>query len=131
MPNKDSEQKNYLELQLMVSHIQQLQEQFNLVSNQINELSSQIEYLGEFEEVKPNSRLFAQVLPGIFIKANLEDKDSVAINVGSNVIVKKSINGAKQLLSSKLEELREVNTNIKEQILLLIKDLEDKQQPLE
>ena len=128
--NENKINESYVEAQILANQFQQLQEQISLISNQINDISAQIEYLSDFNNVKENSKLFSQLLPGIFIKTKLENEKKLLINVGANVAVYRSIEEAKDMLLSKINEFKSIEENLKEQLLIVYNKLEEKQHEL-
>ncbi|MBS3149396.1 prefoldin subunit alpha [Candidatus Woesearchaeota archaeon] len=128
--NENKINESYVEAQILANQFQQLQEQLSLISNQINDISAQIEYLSDFNNVKENSKLFSQLLPGIFIKTKLENEKKLLINVGANVAVYRSIEEAKDMLLSKINEFKSIEENLKEQFLIVYNKLEEKQHEL-
>ncbi|MBS3146130.1 prefoldin subunit alpha [Candidatus Woesearchaeota archaeon] len=132
MPNEKEElQKNYLELQILTNQFQQIQDQLTLVSNQITELSNQIQHLNEFKEIKNKPKIFTQVLPGIFIKAELEDTEKLLVNVGANVLVQKSPYETEQLIKQKIDELKEAEDALKQELIKIYNHIENIQSLLE
>lgn len=130
MPKNKEINEAYVEAQFLANQFQQLQEQLSLISSQINDISSQIEYLNEFKKVKSNSKLYSQLLPGIFIKTTLEDEKKLLINVGANIAVKRTVEQAKEMLLSKISEFKSIEENLREQILRIYTKLEEKQKEL-
>ena len=132
MPKSDNEtQQHYIEAQILTAHFQQLQEQVSLISNQINEISHQLEYLDEFHKVKLDSTILAQILPGVFIKAKLQDVKQLVVNVGSNISITKGIEETKEILNKRIQELKDAETNIREQLLEVIDQLNKRQHLLQ
>lgn len=132
MSKSDNEtQQNYIEAQILTSHFQQLQEQISLISNQVNEISHQLEYLDEFRKVKLGSTILAQILPGVFIKAKLQDENQLVVNVGSNISITKSIEETKEILNKRILELKDAEANLGEQLLAVIDQLNKRQHLLQ
>ena len=120
----------YVEAQILANQFQQLQEQLSLISSQINDINVQVEYINEFKKIKINSKLYSQLLPGIFIKTTLDDEKNLLINVGANVAVKRTVEQAREMLLSKISEFKSIEENLKEQILRIYTRLEEKQKEL-
>src|SRR3989338_420381 len=102
MPKSDNEtQQHYIEAQILTAHFQQLQEQVSLISNQI--------------------------IPGVFIKAKLQDVKQLVVNVGSNISITKSIEETKEILNKRMQELKDAETNLREQLIAVIDQLNKRQ----
>ena len=60
------------------------------------------------EDLKEGSDLLIPIGAGIYAKAKLTDADEFLVNVGSNVIVKKSINEVKEMIDKEIEEIEKL-----------------------
>ncbi|MEK6907496.1 MAG: prefoldin subunit alpha [Nanoarchaeota archaeon] len=122
MPKQKSEdfQKKYLELQIIIQQINQVQQQLNNVQNQILELNNLKESIISLKDIKDDTDSFAPVGFNIFTKTKLKNTDELLVNVGSNVFVTKSIDETNELVDSQIK-----------QIGLIIKELENKLTELE
>src|SRR3989344_8088305 len=112
---KEESQKRYVELQLLDQQIKQLQQQLMAINQQIVELKNIDEDLGEFENVKKDSKMFFSLGPGIFAEGVITNKD-LLLNVGSNVMVKKAIPDTKKIIGLQIDELTGLITNIQSDI---------------
>ena len=108
---KEKTQK-YVELQLLDQQIRNIQKQLQLVENQIIELIITRQGLDELGEVKVNSETLAPLASGIFIKADIKDKDNLIVNVGSNVAVEKTREEVKELINKQLDEVKKVQNEL-------------------
>ena len=118
---KDEEmQKKYLELQIIIQQINQIQQQFVNVQSQVAELNNLKESVVSLKNIKPNTEFFSQIGYNIFTKAKTQDTNELLVNVGSNVFVIKTIEETNEL----------VNLQIK-QIEFILRELEDKLNELE
>ena len=61
-------------------------------------------WLEEIKKLKKGNEMLSLVGFGIFAKTGLLDNEKVLINVGSNVVCKKSIDEARKLIEKKLEQ---------------------------
>ncbi|MBT3297433.1 prefoldin subunit alpha [archaeon] len=91
--------------QAEIMEIQQMQQQIEVLSNQVEELKQHLveidiskSALLEIQKTKIDTEILAQVSNGIFVKAKLMNNENVIINVGMNTTVEKPIPGAIKLL---------------------------------
>ncbi|MDD5177731.1 MAG: prefoldin subunit alpha [Candidatus Nanoarchaeia archaeon] len=120
-------EERLLELQTISYQIQQLQEQLQLIEEQFMELSVLSESLESLKHSKASDGLIP-VGAGVFIEGAIKNTEKVILNVGSNVMVKKSIEDAKNLVEKQIHETREVAEQIKEEInhgLIELRKLEE------
>lgn len=114
------EQQEYLlKLSMIEQEANRLEQQMQIMDQQIQEMQAIKASLENIEARKGEGELLSNLGKGIFIKTEIKDKD-LFINVGKNVIVKKTpketINvlddqvkkliAGKEEIISKIEELR-------------------------
>ena len=98
-------QEKYLHLQLMAQTLKQMQDQIGMLDEQAGEVERVIAGLDEIGKAEINSNMLVPVAEGIFIKAQMKEKDSLLINVGQGVLVDKTIPETKDLLTKRNEEM--------------------------
>jgi prefoldin alpha subunit len=111
--NQEEEmQKKYLEYKLLDEKIKQIREQSEMVEHQIMEIMSTLESLKEFSEVKDSSEVLVPLNNGIFARARIKKEDKVLVNVGSSIVVDKSIEETRQIIRKQKEEMQEVHAKM-------------------
>lgn len=105
---KEKLQQKYLELQLIDQRIRNVQKQLQALDSQIIELVITKQSLDELGDVEIGSETLSPMASGIFIKADIKDKDELIVNVGSNVAVSKSRDEVKELISKQLDEVKKI-----------------------
>ncbi len=120
-------QEKYIHLQIIAEQMRQVQQQIELIDEQLVELNAIMQSLDDFNQIKEGSNMLVPVQSGIFAKGKIEDTNELLVNVGSNVVVKKDVEGAKGLLHKRSEEL----TKHRVQVLASMQMLAQKAQELE
>jgi prefoldin alpha subunit len=118
--NSNDSQKKYLELQIIIQQINQIQEQISNLNNQVVELNELKKGINLIKDVKNNTESFVPVGFNIFAKAKLENANELLVNVGSNIFVMKNIEETIFLINSQIE-----------QIEIIIKEIDNKLYRLE
>lgn len=106
------QQQKYIELQLIDQQIRNIQKQLQIVDQQIIELVMTRQSLEELKDVKVNSSTLAPIASGIFIKADIKDKNELIVNVGSNVAVKKKREEVKEMIIKQLDDVKKIQTDL-------------------
>jgi len=106
-PPKQVKQK-YMELQMFQYQMQQVQKQTQALEAQAAEMDVVQEALDDFSRSKAGSDMFVTLTPGLFVKAKLENADSVLLNVGVGTVVQKKVSEAKELIAAQGAELRKL-----------------------
>ncbi|MBN2112070.1 prefoldin subunit alpha [Candidatus Woesearchaeota archaeon] len=101
-------QQKFVEFQMLQQQASQLQKQIQQMHMQKKEIESITQNLDELNRAEKGAEILAPVASGIFAKASLENKDDFLVNVGNNVVVKKSLAEVKELLSKQAEEVGKV-----------------------
>jgi len=116
---KDAEKevrKKYIELQLMEQQMKQLQENAKVLDSQLAELIGVIQSLEDFKSVENKTRLWVPISNGIFTKAELIDNRELMVNVGADVVVKKSAEETKSLIAGQMDEIKKVQQKVVEEL---------------
>lgn len=99
-------QKKYLELQLVGNQLKQVEKQLELFESQILEALTIVQSLEDIKNAKTNTKSLAPLANGIFVETKLENVQNLLVNVGSGVVVRKTVDDTKQMLESQVGELR-------------------------
>jgi prefoldin alpha subunit len=51
----------------------------------------------------------------VFLRGNLVDDKKVLVNVGSNVVIEKNIDEAKEIINAQIEEIEKVQTEARDE----------------
>ena len=105
-------QKKYMEYQVIGERIKQLQEQMQTAEQQLIEIMATLQSLDEFSTLKENDEILVPVNNGIFVKANLKKENKLLVNVGSSVVVDKSIDDTKKLIEKQKDEMEGIRGKI-------------------
>lgn len=123
-------QQKYMEMQYIQQHLAQYQKQLEQLDTQLNECDSIKEGLDEISKKEPGTEVLVPISNGIFAKANLADKKSLIVNVGSNVAVEKNIDDTKVLIQQQKVEIEKgrlqmtnIISSVTEQMQALEKEL--------
>ncbi len=118
-----SMEKKIVEFNLLDSRIKEVEQSLVILEKQIAELQACQLSLEELKEVKKNSGMLAPIGPGIFVEAKLEENSKVLIDVGSKTLCKKSLEDAKKIIQSKLDQALEVHTRLVNEINALLQSI--------
>lgn len=116
--NKEKQQQlqqKYLEMQLIDQQLKQVHKQLLALEQQINDAKEVLENLDSFSKTKVGSSMLVPVSSGIFVKATLADNKELAVNVGANTIVKKTVPETKELLDKQIMEMQKLRNEMSKQ----------------
>ena len=97
---------------MMVQHIKQLQEHLGEIQSQLNDLNVMKNSLDELNSNKGEKEGLFSFGKGIFVKGKYSGNSEVVVNVGSNVCVTKSVEGAKELIDKQIVEMEKLSSKM-------------------
>ena len=106
--NEEQAQRKYVELQLVMQHVKELNQQMEHAQEQFVETSRLKEYLDDFVHVKKGDDMYASIGPGMFVEGTLKETGKVLVNVGGNVVVYKDVKEAQKLVEKQVNDIQEV-----------------------
>jgi len=113
-------QRRYLEYQMEEQQIRQLQQQLEKLEAQTLEIAAVEQSIGDMAKAKQGAEVLVPVSGGIFFRANIKDNSSFLVNVGSGVVVKKDVEGTKQLIRDQATEMDKFKEQVVEQLAMHI-----------
>jgi len=117
---KEEIQEKYLEFQQLMHTIEHVQEQIELISSQLQELTILSEQVKDLSSVKKSSNMWASVGGGLFVPAvSSENYKEVLMNVGVGIYVKKPISEAKSLIEDQMKGMQEILEKRQEMFMAL------------
>ncbi len=111
-----------MQLSMLEQQAREVQQQIALVNQKINELDLLKISLDKLNHSKEQEFL-APLGEGVFVKAHLQEKE-LFVNVGSKLVVKKSIKETEQVIDKQISQLEDVRKELEENIENLNKELQ-------
>jgi prefoldin alpha subunit len=115
------DQDKYQQMQVLDYQIKQLQKVMENIDAQLLEMSNTKEALIEFEKLKNNSEILFPVANGIFAKGKISDNKLLSINIGSNVVVEKSVTDTIKMMETQSKDVE----NYKKEVLVQLQKFID------
>lgn len=112
-------QEKYLMLQLIDAQIKEIEQELQAIKNKNAELIKLKDSLESLKDVKESSKGYSPLGLGIFVESKITNIKEVLVNVGSNIIVKKDIKSAKELLENQLSQTEEIILKLEQNIQTL------------
>lgn len=127
----DDKTKLYLEYQLINQQLKEIQTRMQEIANQLNEIMVTRQAVEEIPKTEKGTEILAPLAPGIFVKADLKDNKEFHINVGSKVVVTKSVEETKKLLTDQEAEIKGAEEQLAGQWQTLVIRLQELHQKLQ
>ncbi len=102
----------YAELQIIDKHIQELQKQIQVLDEQTMELAYVHQCIDDMKNMKKDNKTLVPLSNGIFMEAEIKDTKSLFVNVGANVVLKKSVDDAAGMIADQSVDLTKFRDNL-------------------
>jgi len=110
------DQDKYQQMQMLDYQIKQMNKIMESIDTQLLEMSTTVDALKEFEKLKNNDDILFPVANGIFAKGKLTDNKILRINIGSDVIVEKSIVDTIAMMETQAKEVEDYKSEVMTQL---------------
>ena len=97
------------------AQLQQLQHYLQALEEQTLEVERAIESMEAIANTPAGTPTYVPLTSGIYVKARLENNDTVLINAGNNVVTEQTMEQAKTILLEQQEELRNTQEQLGKQ----------------
>ncbi|RME31578.1 prefoldin subunit alpha [Candidatus Woesearchaeota archaeon] len=123
----DNEQERYIEYRTLTEQLKKIREYQQQTQENIVELGKLKESFDRFRELKKGQRILAPITNGVFVDATLNDPTTFHMNIGADVVVTKSIDEAKELITKQEKEMAKLHaraTKDEEQLVARMREIE-------
>ena len=117
--NKEIIQEKAYEMYHLNQQVKSMHEQLKQLENNLVELSRINESLDDFENSK-ETEMFSHLGGGVFVKAEVKNKDKILVNVGGNILINKNIKDAKKIISNQGDETKGVIEKLGSEIYMFV-----------
>ncbi|MEM7816915.1 MAG: prefoldin subunit alpha [Candidatus Aenigmatarchaeota archaeon] len=107
----------YIQYQMLKQQLNALNSQKSLLEKNIELMNETIENMKEINSVQEGKEILSSIGNGVYVKAELKNNKNVIIEIGSDIMIEKSIPEAILLLEKKKEEAKEIVEKIDNQII--------------
>ena len=122
MEKISEEQEKAMKIQVLGRQAQEMERQLGEIDKRIDELNIIQESL---EELKGNkdAEMLVPFGSGVLLKAKLVDDQNVLVNIGSDVITKKTITQANKTLKEQVESIDQVRKKLEKDLAALKQEI--------
>lgn len=113
--NNEVLKEKIYELYNLNNNLKAMQDQLKLFDDEFSELKRIKESLEDFQSSE-EKEVFNHLGGGIFVKAELNEKNKVLLNVGGNVLVYKDVKEAKRLIEEQTIDIQTIMERLDQEI---------------
>ncbi|MCS7368624.1 MAG: prefoldin subunit alpha [archaeon GBS-70-058] len=114
----------YAQITTLNSIADALKEQGEIIQRQLIDLQLALETLNEISKMEKNHKVILPLGSQIMIDAILVDNEYAYVNVGSNVIIKKSNKDVREILEKRMEVLQKQQIEIQQKLTETLSGIE-------
>jgi prefoldin alpha subunit len=111
--------------QMLTQQIQEFEKQNEMFQKQMIDLTMTVQSLDEFKEMKKGDEILVPINHGMYAKAEVKETGSLLVNVGSDVVVNKSVDDTKKLMQEQVVELAKIQERMNENMNKIIDQTRD------
>ncbi|MFC1649015.1 prefoldin subunit alpha [Nanoarchaeota archaeon] len=120
-----------MEIQMLEQHMNQMQQHIQGLDEKIAEAQQLGKSLDELKVVKPGEEIMIPISNGIFATGKLTDVSKMRVNVGSGVVVEKTLEGTQALVEKQVVAMKKLKEQSQEQFQKLVDHAQELMQKIE
>jgi len=120
-----------VELRILEGTVETIQSRINIVNSALTELSIANMTLEGIEKEKQNSSLLVPIGGGSYIKAKLENADTVIVGIGAGVATERTINEAKENIGKRIADVEKTRAVLQQQLAQVIQRIQEGREELQ
>ena len=127
----EGSQKKIFEFQMLQAHLQELQRRQEMVVERMNELARTRAAFEELNTVKAGEGALIPLGGENFVQGKIADTKNIIVGIGGGVAIKKTAEGASEILDGRIKELESVADELSAEVQSTIMQLAKLQSELE
>jgi len=116
------------QMQMLDYQAKQLQKIIEGIDAQLIEISGTIDALSDFEKLEDDEEVLFPLANGIFARGRLTDSRMLRINIGSNVVVEKSVIDTIKMMQKQAQDIADYKIEVMEQLQKFIDKINEMQE---
>lgn len=113
-------QRFLIELQIIDSHVKEIQKQIANLDEQMIELAVIKHNIKELEKTKKGTRMLVPLNNGIFAQADLANTKDLLVNVGGGAVVRKSFEDTAKMMDDQNIEITRMRSSLESTLKKLV-----------
>ena len=120
-----------VELRILESTAETIQARINMVNTVLTDLNYANMTLESIEKEEENADLLVPVGGGSYVKAKLQEKNTVLVGMGAGVTVEKTLAQAKETVQNRISQLEKTRASLQQQFTQIIEKIREDRARLE
>lgn len=128
---EDELRKLNLEMRFLEQTAETIQSRINMVNAVITDLTYANMSLEGLEKEKENAELLVPIGGSSYIKVKLSSSDKVIVGMGAGVSIEKTLQEAKEIIKSRLENLEKTRSSLQNQLIQVVQKINEDREKFE
>ncbi|MEM3578249.1 MAG: prefoldin subunit alpha [Candidatus Bathyarchaeia archaeon] len=128
---EDELRKLNLEMRFLEQTAETIQSRINMVNAVITDLTYANMSLEGLEKEKENAELLVPIGGSSYIKVKLGNSDKVIVGMGAGVSIEKTLQEAKEIIKSRLENLEKTRGSLQNQLVQVMQKINEDREKFE
>ena len=116
---KRAVEERYMMLQLISGQMQEIQKEIAAMEEKANDVAGLKNNLKCLAESKAGSKSFSSLGLGTYVESEIKNTETVLVNVGAGVFVKKTAREAEEIIGKQISQLDSINMQLTENLTML------------
>jgi prefoldin alpha subunit len=116
LSNDEQIRQAYVEVKVLESYAEEIRTRLQVVMTTTTELQTTKMAVEELSKSAENTPLLVNLGGGVYGMAKLADTSKILIDVGTGVVVEKSVEGSLEIINKRLEELDKARASLESQL---------------
>jgi len=112
-------EERYMMLQLISGQMQEIQKEIAAMEEKASDVAGLKNNLKCLAESKAGSKSFSSLGLGTYVESEIKNTETVLVNVGAGVFVKKTAKEAEEIIGKQISQLDSINAQLTENLTML------------
>jgi prefoldin alpha subunit len=109
-------QRKYLQAQILGQQLEGMVQEKNMLSERMSEVMMTMDALKKMDTMKKGNEMWSTLGSGVFVSADIKDKDTVLVSVGAGIVVRATANDTLKMIETRFNELNSVDKQLGEEM---------------
>jgi prefoldin alpha subunit len=109
-------QRKYMQMQMLRQQLEGMVQEKNMLNERLGEVAMTMDAIKRLEGLNKGDEMWSTLGSGVFIGADIKDKESVLVSVGSGIVVRATSEDASNMIDVRFRELMDIDKKIEDEM---------------
>ena len=117
--DKQHAEEHYMQLQMIDEQMRMMEDELRSLEQRGEEIQRLKNSMTSLKDAKKGCKAFSSLGLGIYAESELRDTEKFLVNIGSGVVIRKSLHETEDLLDRKVKEIANIGSEIVQEIQMM------------